>query len=167
MLNCMFYKPTARDPLVNRVVAHFNGPFSHVELSFEDGTASSVMHGETVFFHNKNYSNPNYTVVTLAVSAAAYDRVQAFCRAAAQRKVGFCKASMFLSALPVQLMPARADATFCSRLVTEALQAGGVDLVTHFNPMLVTPTMLHDAVARDETKVLGTVPGRLRLPWAV
>lgn len=166
-INCMFYRPTNDDPLINRAVARFRGPFSHVELSFEDGKASSIMNGGAVFFHNKNYSNPNYTVLTIPVTRDVYDKIQAFCREAANDKVGFCMASMFLSVLPWQIMPARKRATFCSRFVTEALQHGQCPLVEGINPMLTTPTALHDALAQDQTKILDTVPGRLRMDWVV
>lgn len=166
-INCMFYKPTNTDAWINRLVARFNGPFCHVELSFEDGRASSIMNGETVFFHAKNYSNPNYTVLTIPMTREQYSKVQGFCQDAANRQMGFCMTSMLLSILPWQLVPARKHATFCSRFVTEALQEAQCHLVEGMNPMLTTPTRLHEALAKDQGKMLDTVPGRLRLDWTV
>jgi hypothetical protein len=42
----MFYKPTPLDPWMNRLVAWLDEPFSHVEIGFHDGYASSIFAGE-------------------------------------------------------------------------------------------------------------------------
>ena len=40
-----FYRPPSDDPLVNRVVAWLDGPYSHVEVGFSDGMSSSIFAG--------------------------------------------------------------------------------------------------------------------------
>eukprot|EP00961_Rhodomonas_salina_P274508 3708946-Rhodomonas_salina.1 len=125
-LNVMFYKPPEGDLLLNRMVAYVDPPYSHVEVCFEDGSATSIFQGETVFVQPRTYSNPNYTIVTLSVSAANYNTTLQHCQAARKAGVGFHSAGMYASLLPVQLVPSREDATFCSRYVTELLQAAGV-----------------------------------------
>lgn len=166
-VNCMFYKPKDDDPLINRIVAYWKGPFSHVELSFEDGVASSIFRGETVFFNPKNYSNPNYTVLSIAIGDKEYERIRGFCEDAHKKTVAFSMVGMIMSLLPWQLLPTSEKHTFCSRFVTEALQAGNVSLVRDLNPSLTSPSRLHEVLSKDESKVLDTVPGRLRLKWTV
>lgn len=46
-----FYRPPPGDPLVNRVVAWLDGPYSHVEVGFSDGMASSIFAGDSGLFH--------------------------------------------------------------------------------------------------------------------
>jgi hypothetical protein len=41
----MFYQPFPKDPWVNRLVAWMDKPFSHVEIGFADGHASSIFAG--------------------------------------------------------------------------------------------------------------------------
>jgi len=52
MIQIMFYKPPPNDPFMNRAVAWIDGPYSHVEIGFEDGMASSIYSG------NSFQSNP-------------------------------------------------------------------------------------------------------------
>eukprot|EP00961_Rhodomonas_salina_P008497 115836-Rhodomonas_salina.1 len=88
-LNVMFYKPPAGDVLLNRMVAFVDPPYSHVELCFEDGSATSIFHGENVFLQPRTYSNPNYTIVTLSIPAANYNIALQHCLAAKKRGVAF------------------------------------------------------------------------------
>lgn len=41
----MFYQPIKQDPWMNQIVAWLDKPFSHVEIAFDDGFASSIFAG--------------------------------------------------------------------------------------------------------------------------
>lgn len=166
-INCLFYKPTHDDFWMNRLVAWAKGPFCHVELCFEDGMATSIMNGESVFFHEKRYSNLNYTIVTITLKPDNYNRIYSFCQQATQKRVGFSMLSMTLSVLPWQIVPKQTDHTFCSRYVTEALQSGACEMVKDLNPMLVSPTLLYHCLKKNECNLIDTVPARLKAKLVV
>jgi hypothetical protein len=94
-----FYHPPANDNFMNRLVAWFDGPFSHVEICFSDGTSSSIFAGETVFVQQRRFSNPNYQMVSIPVTELQAQRARAFCCTQAARRVGFDNVGMYLSAL--------------------------------------------------------------------
>jgi hypothetical protein len=163
----MFYYPKENDHIMNRLVSYIDGPFCHVELSFEDGVASSIMHGEKVFCHKKNYTNTNYQILSFSLTEQAYQKIRTFCENAARMEVKFCLVSMLCAGLPVQIWFKREKRTFCSRFVTEALQAGNFLHVQGLNPMCVTPSKLHNILNQQNERMLDTVPGRLQKAWAV
>jgi len=165
-INCLFYYPHEDDHIMNRLVAAFNGPYCHTELAFEDGMATSVLTGQEVFFCKKNYSNPNYKILTCSVTTGQYEKIRNFCENVAQKKTKFSMTSMLLSALPFQIARRDENNTFCSRYVTEALQAGGVENTKKLNPMITTPTSLFKALDSDATRMIDTVPARLQLKWS-
>ena len=159
-INFMFYTPPLEDHRMNRAVAWYDPPYSHVEIGFENGVASSICAGETVSMHPRNYMNPNYDVLTLGVSEQAYNSVRAFCARAHENKVGFDNFGMFLSVLPFRFLPAYGDRTFCSRYVTEALQHGDIEHVRGLDSRSVTPSKLHAALSGRGGAIFDTVPGR-------
>jgi hypothetical protein len=156
----MSYKPQPGDHMLNHLVRFCDGPFSHSEISFEDGMACSVFNGEQVFLEHRTYKNPNYVPVTLLLKQEQYTKVREFCARNARDGVGFDQFGMFASILPVHVSVARKDRTFCSRLVTEALQHGGVACVQHLDPARTTPSGLHAVLAAASPGVIDTVPAR-------
>ena len=146
-LNVMFYRPPDNDLLVNRLVAYVDGPYSHTELVFEDGKASSVFAGENVFLYNRSYSNPNYDIITLEVSQYNYNMAYAHCKHAMDSKVAFSTLAMYAAVMPWQLVPYDKGRTFCSHLVTEALMKANVCEVTGCNPMTMSPSKLYKTLS--------------------
>ncbi|EKX34918.1 hypothetical protein GUITHDRAFT_146908 [Guillardia theta CCMP2712] len=62
----LFYKAQPDDPLLNRLVSWFDPPYVHVEIRFEDGMASSIFAGETVFFRQRTFANKHRLCVALS-----------------------------------------------------------------------------------------------------
>ena len=99
---------------------------------------------------------------------AQYDAARAFCQRACEAQHGFDTLGMFASVLPFRVAPQRSAHTFCSRLVTGALQHVGVAAVAGMDPALTTPSRLHAALASAAQGVVDTVPARCaRLDYAV
>ena len=75
VLTLGFLRPSPDDHWVNTLSARASShPFCHVELYFESLQQSfSIMWGESAGFRAKNLSNPNYTLISLMVSAKEYD----------------------------------------------------------------------------------------------
>ena len=147
----LFYKPSADDPFLNKMVAYFNGPYCHVELAFpekygdepweKEMLGTSIYQGETIFFKPKTYQRDGYFSFAIEVSQAQRIKIKDYCRVQSERNVPFSKAAMYLAYLPVQIM--HLEGTFCSKHVTNALLAGQVEGLKHLNPNLVTPSSLY------------------------
>lgn len=97
-----FYTPPPKDPWMNRVVAMLDGPFSHVELVFHDGMASSIYAGEEVFFKKRTFSNPNYTTLSICLTEEQELLARDYCyRCSLSKKdAGFDSMGMYGAALP-------------------------------------------------------------------
>jgi hypothetical protein len=145
-VHVMFYEPDSTDHWINHVVQAISPPFSHCDLQFEDGTATSVYQGETVYLQKKNFSRSNYTRVSITLDEAEYARVLAFCLQAHKDAVRFDLMGMVCTVLPPSVftgMRRPAARTFCSRYVLEALQCSlRPDFLTH-NPHTTTPSTLY------------------------
>jgi len=171
-LYLLFYKPKADDPIQNRLVALFDGPFCHVEIAFPERYGeepwerliwgSSIYQNEPVFFRQKTYQRDGYVSIALEVSLQQLQRIRAYCVHHAQTGTPFNVYAMYAAYLPFQFVHTRA--TFCSKHVACALQSG--DVLTHVNPSLTTPSKLFHLVRKDA--ILQVVPSRmlLRLPPA-
>lgn len=96
----MFYTPPANDPVINRAVAWLDGPYSHVEVGFSDGMASSIFAGEKVFMHPRRFANPNYTTVGITASAEQVQRAREFCVQSSAMGIGFDGVGMYAAGLP-------------------------------------------------------------------
>jgi hypothetical protein len=96
----MFYKPIKEDPWINRLVAWVDKPFSHVEIAFEDGLASSIFAGETVFCKQRTFSNPQYASYTITVSNEQVKLLKLFCQRASNLGIHFDKVGMYGVHLP-------------------------------------------------------------------
>ena len=86
----LFYKPTSSDPFQNRLVAHFDSPFSHVEMAFPERYGeeiwekeiwgSSIYQGEAVFFKPKTYQRSGYVSFAIEVNVAQMCKIKSYCR---------------------------------------------------------------------------------------
>ena len=149
--------------LTTRVSAH---PFCHVELFFESINQSfSIVWGETAGFRGKNLSNPNYQLVSLAVSAQEYDFCLEFCRAATSQMLHFDNLAMWRSWFPTLVSCTPCDpssqnkgCTFCSKIITEALQFACIREVEHILPAATTPSVLYQAVSTSTRIICSGVP---------
>lgn len=165
ILTLAFLSPSPDDHWINRLSARASQhPFCHVELYFEGTQQSfSVMWGETAGFRSKNLSNPNYTLVSLCVSAKEFDSSLEFCRSAASQGLVFDERGMWGSWFPrigccVEPTSQQRGATFCSKIITEALQFGGVLEVENACPATTTPSRLFECVRRSRRIACNSVP---------
>jgi hypothetical protein len=166
----LFYKPTAQDPLQNRLVSYFDGPFCHVEMAipnrYGDDPSQKVMWGssiyqnEAVFFKQKSYRRDGYVSIAIEVSMQQLQTVKQFCTHHAEQQTPFSIVAMYAAYLPFQLI--ETDATFCSKHVAHALQMAGVSAVEGINPALTTPSMLYRQLTR--TAIVQVVPTRMVTP---
>ena len=167
----LLYEPPKDDPFINRAVAWIDGPYSHIELVFADGTASSIYAGETVFMHYRRFANPNYTTVGITASAEQVARARKYCSDATASFVGFDDVGMYTSRLsqPIKSMcrgvwgtcsaisrlflyrghqqKQNVEVTFCSKYVTCALQYAGIVGFERLDANATSPSQLYRFVS--------------------
>jgi hypothetical protein len=167
VLTLGFLSPSADDHWISRLAAGVSThPFCHVELFFESiGQSFSIMWGELAGFRAKNLSNPNYTLVSLSVSAKEYDSSLEFCRNVSKQKLVFDDRGMWVSWFPTLVCCSACEApshqkggTFCSKIITEALQFAAVREVEPLNPSAVTPSRLYECVRGSTRTICNSVP---------
>lgn len=167
-INVAFLEAAPDDPWLNRVTSRISKhPYCHCELHFDStNQAFSIQLGELAALRPKSLGNPNYRIVSLGVTAAEYHGCLQFCQAATSWGMGLDQYGMYRSYYgcgccePSSRM---AGQTFCSKIVTEALQHGGVGEVERLNPATTTPSRLYDAVYRSPRVVCGSVPYKRNL----
>jgi hypothetical protein len=167
ILTLAFLSPTSDDYWVNRLAAKASShPFCHVELFFESiGQSFSIMWGEVAGFRFKNLSNPNYSLISLAVTAKEYDTCLEFCKSVASQNLGFDDRGMWASWFSSTLCCSSCDAssqhkgvTFCSKIITEALQFAGMVEVDKLSPGAATPSRLFEQVRGSRRLACSSVP---------
>lgn len=167
-LKLAFLYPGPEDPLLNRVVARVSkNPVCHVELVFEDDMSFSIFQGSNLFFRHRTFSNPEYKVVALNVSSEEYLKSYFFCQEAVKHDFVFTDVGMLGSYFQPRHCPflcsspsGYSGSTFCSKIVTEALQFGEIPEVAHLIPSTTTPSLLLDTVGESPRCVLDTVQFR-------
>jgi hypothetical protein len=166
MLTLAFVRPSKDDPVFNRVVARMcKHGICHAELVFEDNMAFSIFAGQQVFFKPRTFSNPEYELVTLSVSHAEYTSAYGFCKQAVESNIGFTDVGMLAAYFQPKGCPCIntgssliAGHTFCSKIVTEALQFAGVKEAEKLYPCTTTPSCLYEAVKDSNRKLICSVP---------
>jgi hypothetical protein len=168
----LFYEPTWRDAIQNRVVAFFNGPFCHVEIVFPEkfGIApwekevwgSSIYQGDTIFYKTKTYQREGYISFAIEVTKLQCLKIKNYCRMQAEKGVKFSKIAMYSAYLPFQVFKDM-NGTFCSKHVTLALQEGGIRDIMHLNPCLVTPSSLYRVLLMNsaQSPIVQVVPSKM------
>lgn len=114
----MFYQPEKNDPWMNKVVAWLDKPFSHVEIGFHDGYASSIFDGETVFYRQRTFSNPQYTMQAIAVSEEQLRLLRMFCMEASKKNIKFDRIGMYSVHLGSVMLPPRLFRA-CKRIMSK------------------------------------------------
>jgi hypothetical protein len=170
----LFYKPTARDAYLNRLVAFWNGPYCHVEMAFPERTGeeawekevwgSSIYQGETVFFKPKAYSRDGYFSFAIEVTQAQRIKIKEYCRMQSEAGVGFNLWAMYLSYLPFKVLDL--DGTFCSKHVANALSVGQVEGFHNkgVQPSQMTPSSLYRMLlsrSQLQSPIVHVIPSRM------
>jgi hypothetical protein len=169
----LFYRPTASDPFLNRLVAYWNGPYCHVEMAFPERTGdevwekevwgSSIFQGESIFFKPKTYSRDGYFSFAIEVTQAQRIKIKEYCRMQTEQAVAFNLWAMYLSYLPFQVV--QLEGTFCSKHVANALCVGNVEgFHQGVNPSQVTPSSLFRMLLRKsqmQSPIVHVIPSRM------
>lgn len=170
VVSVLFLKGRGDDPFMNKITSwlgkaiHNNEGFCHVEITVPGHqgvyTSSSIYQGETVTMtHSKTFSNPGYLVHSIVVNAHELDSLTKFIKSKHDAKVSFDKFGMMFASLPFQVWSPSDSKTFCSRYVTEALQAAGLECVQGVNASITTPSKLYNILKRGTSSrgVAGSV----------
>ena len=166
ILTLAFLFPTEEDAFLNRLVARMSKhKVCHVELVFEDDMAFSIFAGGDVFFRQRSFANPDYHIISISVPASEYLAAYSFCQSAVQHNISFSSYGMYASYLQPNKCPflntggsVQVGSTFCSKIVTEALQFASVVEAEHLIPCTTTPSCLFEAFQESQRKVLCSVP---------
>ena len=164
------------DDRVNRLTACVSrNKFCHAELVFDKGVSFSVQSGRVAGLRARTLSNPHYELVPLLVSGREYRLCFQFCVNASQKGMGFDSRGMYCSFFRPGAScgcccdrPSEAEGvTFCSKIIVEALQFGGVSEADRLVPSSTTPSRLYDAVSGSDRRICDSVrvqcPGGLQL----
>jgi hypothetical protein len=157
LIHAYFYSPSEADHFLNHVVTTWDPPYSHCDVQFQDGMASSVFRGEKLYWRRRRFSKPGYHRVTLSVRQADYDKAYRLCQERAASSLSFDAWGMFT--LPISSLFGgvdRQDHTFCSKHCTEVLQVAGVNAVAGLDPRAMTPSGLRRALHKSSSSVLHT-----------
>ena len=169
VLTLAFLRPAQDDPWVNRLTAMASAHgFCHVELVFDSHLNSKVVSapcfsiyaGGTANIHRKAFSNPNYEFISLLVSPQQYETCFSFCNDVSKSNMTFDERGMWFS----QFHPGcyhvdsiSVGATFCSKIITEALKIAHVQGVDHLCPSAVTPSRLYNTLYQQETRTSSVI----------
>ena len=146
LIHAYFYAPSKEDHPLNHLVTAFDPPYSHCDIQFQDGMASSVFRGERLYWRRRRFGKPGYHRVTLSVNQADYDRAYKLCQDRALSSLSFDAWGMLTLPLAGMFGTDRADHTFCSKHCTEVLQVAGVRSVLGVDPRATTPSGLQRAL---------------------
>lgn len=162
-LSIAFMSPGEDDPWLNRLTARVSRhPLCHAEIHFEtNNKCFSIVSGELAGMRAKSLGNPNYRIVSLCVTASEYNACLSFCQTAGTWELSFDEHGMWRSYYGCgccEPSSRQAGRTFCSKIVTEALQYAGLREVEHLNPAITTPSRLYDAIHQSPRVVCASVP---------
>lgn len=151
-----FLRPSSDDQCKNRLTARVSQHgISHVELVFDGGLAFSIYDDRPPFLRERSMSNPGYELVSLAVSAREYQSALQFCRSAVAEGYDFDFRGMYLATVHPGHCAERSSSalrkTFCSKIITEALQYADVQEATGLCPSAMTPSRLY-AAGKDSSR---------------
>ena len=148
LIHAYFYVPNATDHVINHLVTKWDPPYAHCDVQFEDGMASSIYSGESVYWRKRGFKKPGYSRITLSVNQADYDRAYRLCQNRQAAQMGFDAVGMYTLPLRMQLWE-RDSHTFCSKHCTQILQLAGVKAVSKLEPHSTTPSALRRALERS------------------
>ena len=160
-VHLLFYKPQSDDFWLNHVVSAFSPPYSHCDIQFDDGVASSIYQNESVYLQAKSFSRLNYKRVSLTFTDDETARIRAFCTNAHVGRVGFDLTGMVCSFLPWGSRKP-ADKTFCSRYIAEALKHSGRAEYNSLESSRATPSGLHTLLSSSNKSFIDVSEARMK-----
>jgi hypothetical protein len=166
LIHAYFYTPSGTDSWLNHLVTRWDPPYAHCDIQFQDGMASSVFRGESLYWKKRKFTKPGYSRVTLAVNQAEYDRAYAMCHERHRSSLSFDAVGMFTLPLSSYLNTDRKTHTFCSKHCTEVLQVAGVRAVTDLVPQAMTPSALQRVLQGGSVFHTDRIDLRIQTPVA-
>ncbi len=160
-VHVLFYQPQSDDHWINHVVSAFSPPFSHCDIQFDDGVASSIYQNETVYMQKKSFSRNNYKRISLTFTDDEYGRIRKFCNDCHANRVGFDLTGMICAYLPWGSRKPT-EKTFCSRYIAEALRKSERPEYKTIEPSCATPSGLHGMLASSNKSFIDVSEARMR-----
>jgi hypothetical protein len=168
-LTLALMKTDENDHWANRLAGLACDGLCHAELVFdahshamENGAlAFSVQSGEQVRLKPKTFANPAYQFFTIVVSPAEYNSAYEFATAAHQKGLAFSDKDMALSIVHpgscAHVSSLALGRSFCSKIITEALQAARCEEFEHICPSRATPDTLRKAIENSGRRVTACI----------
>lgn len=141
----------------------------HVELCIPDDPScshfisSSIYAGETVSYNKvKTFANPNYIVISKLVSHGELEEIKRFVVQSHRNMVEFDGLGMYMASMPFPVCGRSSSSTFCSKYVTEALQAADLECVRGLDACITSPSKLFRVIKtfKDSRDVYGSVESK-------
>lgn len=161
-LTMAFYSPGENDKSwVNKLVVMWSrNPYSHCELIFDNGLATSILHGETIFCKKRTFASENYVFKGFNVSHAVHEKIYQYACQESRKNIGFSNSAMLTPILGWRLQR-EASGTFCSKYIVEVLQHGGISWAMPLTAEFSTPSSIFDAIQQERNFCFNTVPYKL------
>lgn len=154
--------PSDEDRWLNKLTAKVSRHgVCHVEMIFEGNLAFSI-YDDSIgpFLRQRTMSNPHYEFVSLSVSHKEYRAALQFCRSVVAEGYAFDNRGMYLASVHPGHCAERSSSavgrTFCSKIITEALQFADVQEVEGLCPSAVTPSSLFGTVKDSSRRICHT-----------
>ena len=85
LIHMRFYEPVEEDKnlmdrWINKTIRNYDPPFTHCDVQFADGMASSVFQFEMLYWKQRKFTKPGYRCVTMSVDESAYCRAYRLCQ---------------------------------------------------------------------------------------
>jgi hypothetical protein len=154
----MFYQPGDSDRFLNHLVTKYDPPYSHCDVQFEDGMASSVFQNEKLYWKQRKFSKPGYKRITVSVDDHTYRKAYNLCADRFRQGFNFDAIGMYSLPLSSMFSIERDKKTFCSKHCVEVLQVAGARAVTSADPHKVTPSALYRMLEASSVIHAGSSP---------
>jgi hypothetical protein len=159
-----FYNPGKDDPSwVNRLVVLCSKyPYSHCELVFNDGLATSIMAGGTVFCKLRSFANPNYILQGFNVTAHQHDTMYQYALDQSRKAIPFSNRLMLAPVLGSLVAPKyNVCGTFCSQHIVKVLRHGQVKWSECIDADMCSPSMLFETTQHVTSVCFNTIQSKL------
>lgn len=163
IISLAFLRPSKDSKFINRMTGKLSRHnVFHVELYFDSiNQCFSIQYGEKACLRYKNLANPLYEIVSFLVSVQQYENCLQFCRNVSESNVVFDNRGMYMSLFNMGCVGQSSKElgkTFCSKIITEALQHAQIGEFMECNPSLTTPSMLMDVSLVHTRRICSSVP---------
>jgi hypothetical protein len=161
-LTMAFYSPGVDDKSwVNKLVVMCSkNPYSHCELIFDNGLATSILHGENIFCKKRTFASENYTFKGFNVSHATHEKIYNYACQESRKNIPFSSSAMLTPVIRWKLRQ-QPVGTFCSKYIVELLQHGGISWAMDLNADFCTPSSIYDSIQQERNICFNTVPHKL------